>query len=162
MKINIGIIKSIAKNFMIISKSLPRETLNYINNVSVAEYNKLEVTLKAAGFTVEQYFKNLADNSSDIEFVSTFTKMSAISAKIDLINCSTEMSEYEKIAELDKLIAIQIAERQAGFDELHKKRKFFLDATIKIISLAFFGATMLGNKNSLPTISKTINRITKK
>lgn len=130
MKLNIKTIAGIAGQFMSVTKDLPKQTLEYLNTRSQLAYSKLETTLKAAGYTVTEYFNSLADYSSDIEFIDSFRNVSALAAKIEIIQNSTDMSDAEKCAELDKIFEQQKQQENVANDELHKKRKDHLKAVV--------------------------------
>lgn len=161
MNVKTKVITSIAKNFIPVSKALSKDTVSFLNERSLINYQKLEITLKAIGYTVEQYFKCLSDNTNDIELVSTFMNTSAICAKINIIINSTEFTDFDKMAELDKIIAVQAEQMHYGCEENRKKRKDTFDGIFKIM-VFISGAYLMGSKNSMPGIAKTIKRITKK
>lgn len=161
MNMDIKTIAKIAGQFMNVTKDLPKQTLEYLNTRSQLAYSKLETTLKAAGYTVTEYFNSLADHSSDKEFIDSFRNVGALVAKIEIVQNSTEMSDAEKCAELDKILEQQKQQESVANGELHKKRQDHLKAVVAIGSTIIGGVAVVAS--DVPKIAgKAIKAITKK
>lgn len=161
MNVDIKTIAKIAGQFMNVTKDLPKQTLEYLNTRSQLAYSKLETTLKAAGYTVTAYFNSLADHSSDKEFIDSFRNVGALTAKIEIVQNSTEMSDAEKCAELDKIFEQQKQQESVASDELHKKRQDHLKAVVAIGSTIIGGVVVAAS--GVPKIAgKAIKAIAKK
>ena len=56
----------------------------YLSKRTQVSYDKMEVKLKAMGYTVEQYFKSLEENSSSREFIESYHN----TVRCDFVACT--------------------------------------------------------------------------
>ena len=81
----------------------------YLTKKTQVSYDKMEMALKAAGFTVEQYFKSLEENSPSREFIESYRHTAAIAAQIEIIKNSIEIPDTEKIKLLREIHESEVA-----------------------------------------------------
>lgn len=151
---NKGVIAGISNKFMDVSNDITKDTMDYLKTRTKASYDKLEISLKAMGFSIKTYFDSLADNAPDQIYVDSFRNVSTLAAEIEIIKLSTQLSDIEKLDRLDSVFQKQQEQQREAAKELKQKRKDNLKATLAIGGMTMFGTLILVNKKVGPTIVK--------
>lgn len=145
---------NMAKSFMPITKEIAVNACDFLKTKSENDYNKLDTSLKATGFTVKTFFDALQDNTNNKDFFNSFRDTSALVAEIEIIKNSTEFSDAEKIERLHTVHKKQM-EQQAEADKfLNKQHKNYFLETCAFICLTVSSITVL-KTGSLPTIKSS-------
>ena len=127
---------------------------NYLTTKSQADYNKLDVALKAYGFTIQQLFDNIDSES----FIKLYQSTNAINASISVIQNSTEFTDKEKCEKLKEIHKQEISQQNRA--QKYETSKKFIN-TISIVCILFTGGLVVKGvtyKKHIPIItSKTHN-----
>lgn len=154
MTITPQIISSIASKFMGTSKDISNAAFDYLKTRSVNSYKTLEVHLKAFGFTVEQFFNALADNTSDIEHSNSFREVSSLKIQEQIIENSEELSDAEKIDALNDLYEKQVEQQDRAEAERRRKRGDITKGILAAGATIAVTGTVVATKGKLPINGK--------
>lgn len=133
------------------------QLFTYLNNKSQQNYNELELSLKAYGFTLGELLKCIDEES----FIRSYRDTNSLIALIDIIKSSNQMSDQEKIQSLslihDKEIDQQI--RAENF-ALRKIAAICLGVFGSLWTVSSFATKIISNNHkSIPT--KALSRLPK-
>lgn len=155
---NIGAIMHAMKDT---SPEIAKSVSEYLSKKTQISYDKMEIKLKAAGYTVEQYFKSLEENSSSKEFIESYRNTAALATQIEIIRNSTEISDSEKIKLLNDIHEREVMQQKEASDELRRQR----NDKIKAVGTIILGLGVLTSKQVGPIIvknKKTIGNVATK
>lgn len=134
---------------------LAKTVSEYLTKKTQYSYDLMETKLKAAGYTVEQYFKSLEDNSSSREFIESYRHTAALAAQIEIIRNSTELPDIEKIRLLSEIHEREVAQQKEAAAELKQQR----NDKLKAFGYIAVGIGVLASKQVGPTIVKSTKNI---
>lgn len=151
---NIGAIMSSMKDT---TPEVAKTVSEYLTKRTQVSYDKMEIKLKAAGYTVEQFFKSLEENSASKEFIESYRHTAAIAAQIEIIRNSAEIPDVEKVRLLGEIHDREVAQQREAAEELRQQRNDKIVAVGKIMA----GVALLTSKEVGPVIVKSTKTIGK-
>lgn len=140
-----------------VTPTVAKSVAEYLVKKDQNSYNRMEVTLKAAGFTVEQFFRSLEENTSNQEFIESFRRTSALAAQEEIIKNSTEIPDIEKIKMLDRLHEKEVKQQARALEEIRQKRRDNFQYAVGIL----MGIGLLTSKTVGPYLMKSSNKLIK-
>ena len=149
---NIGAIMHIMKDT---TPEVAKSVSEYLSKKTQVSYDKMEIKLKAAGYTVEQYFKSLEENSSSKEFIESYRNTAALAAQIEIIRNSTEISDIEKVKLLNEIHNREVSQQKEAAAELRQQHS----DKLKAIGCIVVGFGVLTGTQVGPTIVKNTKTI---
>ena len=151
------------------SPELAKSVSEYLSKKTQTSYDKMEIKLKAAGYTVEQYFKSLEENSSSKEFIESYRNTAALATQVEIIRKSTEISDTEKIKLLSDIHEREVMQQKEAVDELRRQRSDKLKAVggimlgIGVLTSKQVGPIIVKNKKAIGNMAtKVIKALPKK
>ncbi len=149
MTLNIGTI-STALNILKIPE-IAGQLFIYLNNKSQQNYNKLDLSLKAYGFTLDKLL-NCIDEES---FIRSYRNTNSLTISIDIIKNSTQISDKEKIQLLSSIHEREIEQQdRAEKFELHKIGTVCIGVFSTLCAAGLFALQITNNSHkSIPTKS---------
>ena len=139
------------------SPTVVKSVADYLMKKDQNSYNKMEITLKAAGFTVSEFFKSLEVSSATQHFVDSYRQTASLAAQIDIIKDSTELTDSEKLKRLRELHTEEVAQQKRAEEALKRRRKDNFIYASGIIA----GTTLLVNKSIIKIMEKQSNNLIK-
>lgn len=149
-----------ASKFMNVSKDITEATLDYLKYQNQNTFNKLEISLKATGYTVKTYFDKLGDNTADVECIKIFKQNASILAEIDLIRNSSELSDNEKLQRLDKVYEKEKELIKMAEEQIHRSNVEFRKH-VATIATCVGGVIVISTKKVGPVLAKLPGKVIK-
>ena len=143
-----------------ITPEIVKSVSEHLSKRAQVSYEKMEIKLKAAGYTVEQFFKSLEENSSSKEFIESYRNTDALEAQIKIICDSEVIPDLDKIELLNDIYEKEISQQEEAEDELRRQ----CNDKIKVIVCIFLCIGLLsekGFKTIMLKNTKTIGKLPK-
>lgn len=144
-----GLKDNVANNLVKIPTEIADQAADYLKTKSQDDYKRLEVSLQAYGFTVEQ-FCALFDNES---FVRSYRESKALGAKIEIIVNSEEFSDSEKCDRLDKVHEQEIAQQKRAESDSTKKTVIICVCIGATVVVCLSVAALVATRKTQPIVA---------